>query len=103
MKSLFVIVLIFTHVFVASAWDPFGIFKSAKAKFDDASKKLTGNAKTAAIQVENHLFNDLLPPLIQKVSALANGLVSDVNADVQQTVDHVKAGISQIIDQTVTH
>jgi hypothetical protein len=65
--------------------------------FGGATSEMMGNLRDALIQAEDHLFRVLLPPLISELDTLGGHLISEVDQDVQHTVEHVKDALNQTI------
>lgn len=82
----------------AAAWDPFGIFNSAKERAEEAGDHLIGNAKAAFEAAMADLFDNKIGPMIDKVNAMVLEDAEAIKKDVEEVIATTEKAIDDMID-----
>lgn len=80
------------------AWDPFGIFQSARNRIEEAGDHLIGKAKEAFEQAMQDVFDKEINPLIDKVNAMILEDADEIKKDVEEVVHKAMQDIDAMID-----
>lgn len=84
---------------VSSAWDPFHIFESAEKTASRCAENMMSDAKAAFTSAMNTVLTDYLPSLISKVDGAMSGIANEVEADIEESVKHIRDSINDMIQK----
>ena len=74
------------------------IICEVKESIEEAGSKLTDQAKQAFEQAMDHVFDEDISPLLDKVEAAIDAGIDQVSNDVNETINHIESAIETIIN-----